>query len=107
MYYLNLNEILLFFTTFIEAQSPTALLNSEIKKAKKYPDGQKKERMTTGATDDTGLEPVTSVLETNILPVKLIAYKTAPKRRKEWLRATGRVGLEPTTQGSSIPCSTN
>lgn len=83
MYYLNLNEILLFFTTFIEAQSLTALLISEIKKAKKYPDGQKKERMTIRATDDTGLEPVTSVLETDILPVKLIAYKTAPKRRKE------------------------
>ena len=82
-YYLNLNEILLFLTTFIKVQPPTALLNSEIKKAKKYPDGQKKERMTTGATDDTGLEPVTSVLETDILPVKLIAYKTAPKRRKE------------------------
>lgn len=80
MYYLNLNEILLFLTTFIKVQPPTALLNSEIKKAKK---GQKKERMTTGATDDTGLEPVTSVLETDILPVKLIAYKTAPKRRKE------------------------
>lgn len=39
--------------------------------------------MTIGATDDTGLEPVTSVLETDILPVKLIAYKTVPKRRKE------------------------
>ena len=81
-YYLNLNEILLFLTTFIEVQPPTAILNSE-KKTKKYPDGQKKERMTIGATDDTGLEPVTSVLETDILPVKLIAYKTAPKRRKE------------------------
>lgn len=83
MYYLNLNEILLFFTTFIQAQSLTALLISDIKKQKKYPDGQKKERMTIRATDDTGLEPVTSVLETDILPVKLIAYKTAPKRRKE------------------------
>ena len=72
-----------FFTTFIVAESLTALLISEIKKAKKYPDGQKKERMTIRATDDTGLEPVTSVLETDILPVKLIAYKTAPKRRKE------------------------
>lgn len=82
-YYLNLNEILLFLTTFIKVQPPTALLNSEIKKAKKYPDGQKKERMTIRATDDTGLEPVTSVLETDILPVKLIAYKTALKRRKE------------------------
>ena len=39
--------------------------------------------MTIRATDDTGLEPVTSVLETDILQVKLIAYKTAPKRRKE------------------------
>ena len=39
--------------------------------------------MTIRATDDTGLEPVTSVLETDILTVKLIAYKTAPKRRKE------------------------
>ena len=39
--------------------------------------------MTIRETDDTGLEPVTSVLETDILPVKLIAYKTAPKRRKE------------------------
>ena len=69
---------------FIKVQSLTALLISEIKKQKKkYPDGQKKERMTIGATDDTGLEPVTSVLETDILPVKLIAYKTAPKRRKE------------------------
>ena len=66
------------------AESLTALLISEIKKAKKkYPDSQKKERMTIRATDDTGLEPVTSVLETDILPVKLIAYKTAPKRRKE------------------------
>ena len=83
-YYLNLNEILLFLTTFIKVQPPTALLNSEIKKAKKkYPDGQKKERMTIGVTDDTGLEPVTSVLETDILPVKLIAYRRAPKRRKE------------------------
>ena len=73
-----------FLTTLIEVQPPTALLNSEIKKSKKkYPYGQKKERMTIGATDDTGLEPVTSVLETDILPVKLIAYKTAPKRRKE------------------------
>jgi len=34
-YYLNLNEILLFLTTFIKVQPPTALLNSEIKKAKK------------------------------------------------------------------------
>lgn len=84
MYYLNLNEILLFLTTFIKVQPPTALLNSEIKKA----------RMTTGATDDTGLEPVTSVLETDILPVKLIAYKTAPKRRKEW-EPKGMVGIEP------------
>lgn len=83
MYYLNLNEILLFFTTFIEVQSLTALLISEKKTKKKYPDGQKKERMTIRATDDTGLEPVTSVLETDILPVKLIAYKMAPKRRKE------------------------
>ena len=73
-----------FFTAFIVAESLTALLISEIKKQKKkYPDGQKKERMTIRATDDTGLEPVTSVLETDILPVKLIAYKTAPKRRKE------------------------
>lgn len=39
--------------------------------------------MTLGVTDDTGLEPVTEVLETTILPVKLTAYKTAPKRRKE------------------------
>lgn len=60
-----------------------SLLISDQKSKKKYPDGQKKERMTTGATDDTGLEPVTSVLETDILPVKLIAYKTVPKRRKE------------------------
>lgn len=36
-YYLNLNEILLFLTTFIKVQPPTALLNSEIKKAKKIP----------------------------------------------------------------------
>ena len=33
-YYLNLNEILLFLTTFIKVQPPTALLNSE-KKTKK------------------------------------------------------------------------
>lgn len=37
LYYLNLNEILLFFTTFIQAQSLTALLISEIKKQKKIP----------------------------------------------------------------------
>lgn len=39
--------------------------------------------MTIGDTDDTGLEPVTEVLETTILPVKLTAYKVALKRRKE------------------------
>lgn len=38
--------------------------------------------MTIRATDDTGLEPVTSVLETDILPVKLIALKRLPKEGK-------------------------
>lgn len=81
-YYFNLNEISLFLTILIKVQSLKGLLISDLR-IKKYPDGQKKERMTIRATDDTGLEPVTSVLETDILPVKLIAYKTAPKRRKE------------------------
>ena len=34
-YYLNLNEILLFLTTFIKVQAPRGLLSSEIKKAQK------------------------------------------------------------------------
>ena len=50
--------------------------------------------MTLGDTDDTGLEPVTEVLETTILPVKLTAYKVALKRRKEW-EPKGIVGIEP------------
>lgn len=84
LYYLNLNEILLFFYYFYCGGITNCFINFRDKKGKKkYPDGQKKERMTIRATDDTGLEPVTSVLETDILPVKLIAYKTAPKRRKE------------------------
>lgn len=42
--------------------------------------------MTLRVTDDTGLEPVTEVLETTILPVKLTAYKIG-SQKKERMRA--------------------